>query len=162
MYPELGGKKLTCGMETLNLPPFVYKLKQSDANSMIFDALRRKYVLLTPEEWVRQHFIYYLINELHYPKSLISVERGTSYNTLKKRTDICLYTNEGEPHLLVECKAAYIPITQEVIKQVSVYNQTIRAPFLVVTNGLEHYCWEVNFESKRFQPLQSIPAYTSS
>lgn len=149
-------------METLNLPPFAYKLKQSAANSLIFDALRRKYVLLTPEEWVRQHFIHYLINELHYPKSLISVERGTHYNTLQKRTDICIYNNLGKPHLLVECKAAYVPITQEVVKQVSVYNQTIRAPFVVVTNGLEHYCWGVDFEKRSFRPLRSIPAYSSS
>lgn len=149
-------------METLNLPPFAYKLKQSDANSLIFDTLRRKYVLLTPEEWVRQHFIHYLINVLHYPKSLISVERGTSYNTLQKRTDACVYNNLGKPHLLVECKAAYVPITQEVVKQVSVYNQTIQARFVVVTNGLEHYCWEIDFEKRTFCPLQSIPPYSSS
>jgi len=148
-------------METLNLPPFAYKLKQSDANSLIFDALRRKYVLLTPEEWVRQHFIHYLINDLRYPKSLISVERGTRYNTLQKRTDVCIYNLDGKPHLLIECKAARVPITQDVVKQVSVYNQTIQAKFIVITNGLEHYCWELDFETRSFKPLQSIPAYTS-
>jgi len=146
-------------METLNLPPFAYKLKHSDANSLIFDALRRKYVQLTPEEWVRQHFIHYLINELHYPKSLISVERGTRCNTLQKRTDICIYNQDAKPHLLVECKAAYVPITQDVVKQVSVYNQTIKAKFIVITNGLEHYCWEVDFEKRSFRPLSNIPAY---
>ncbi|WP_114783835.1 type I restriction enzyme HsdR N-terminal domain-containing protein [Botryobacter ruber] len=146
-------------MYTLNLPPFAYKLKQSGPDSLIFDELRRKYVVLTPEEWVRQHFIHYLRNSLHYPKGLISVERGATYNRLQKRTDICIYDNSGTPHLLVECKAAHVPITQEVVKQVSTYNQTLRAKYVVITNGQEHYCWEVNFETRRFVPLQEIPAY---
>jgi hypothetical protein len=148
-------------METLNLPPFAYKLKQSDANSLIFDALRRKYVQLTPEEWVRQHFIHYLVNKLHYPKGLISIERGTSYNTLQKRTDICIYDNAGKPNLLIECKASYVSITQDVVKQVSVYNQTIKARYLVITNGIDHYCWEVDFEKRSFTPLQEIPSYSN-
>ncbi len=126
---------------------------------LIFDVLRRKYVLLTPEEWVRQHFIHYLVNSLAYPKSLISVERGTTYNKLQKRTDICIYTNTGSPFLLVECKAAHVPITQEVVKQVSTYNQVLQAPYVVITNGLEHYCWEVDFATRKFMPLQDIPKY---
>ncbi|WP_242928367.1 type I restriction enzyme HsdR N-terminal domain-containing protein [Pontibacter vulgaris] len=146
-------------MDTLNLPPFEYKLKQSEANSLIFDALRRKYVLLTPEEWVRQHFLHYLLNQLHYPKSLISVERGTTYNKLQKRTDICIYNNMGQPHLLVECKAAYVPITQEVVKQVSTYNQALQAKYVAITNGLEHFCWEVDFKTRRYLPLQEIPVF---
>lgn len=146
-------------MDTLNLPPFEYKLKQSEANSLIFDALRRKYVLLTPEEWVRQHFLHYLLNQLRYPKSLISVERGTTYNKLQKRTDICIYNNLGQPHLLVECKAAYVPITQEVVKQVSTYNLALQAKYVAITNGLQHFCWEVDFETRRYTPLQEIPVF---
>ncbi len=147
-------------MDTLNLPPFEYKLKQSESNSLIFDALRRKYVPLTPEEWVRQHFLHYLLNQLRYPKSLISVERGTTYNRLQKRTDICIYNNLGQPHLLVECKAAYVPITQEVVKQVSTYNQVLQAKYVAITNGLQHFCWEVDFETRKYTPLQEIPLYT--
>lgn len=146
-------------MEMLNLPPFAYKIKQSGANSLIFDALRRKYVLLTPEEWVRQHFMHYLTGTLSYPRSLISIERGTTYNKLQKRTDMCVYDQRGKPHLLVECKAAHVPITQEVVKQVSVYNQVLQARYVVITNGLEHFCWQVDFGSRQFQPLQEIPAF---
>ncbi|PRY07317.1 type I restriction and modification enzyme subunit R-like protein [Pontibacter ummariensis] len=148
-------------MEALNLPPFEYKVTKSGANYLIFDILRRKQVVLTPEEWVRQHFVHYLINTLAYPKSLISIERGTNYNKLQKRTDLCVYNAEGKPHLLVECKASYVPITQEVVRQVSTYNQTLRAPYLVITNGLQHYCWQVNFETRQFQPLQEIPVFAS-
>jgi len=146
-------------MERLNLPPFDYKIKNSDANSLIFDAIRKKYVVLTPEEWVRQHFIHFLIQQLHYPKSLISIERGANYNKLQKRTDLCVYNNMGKPHLLVECKAAHISITQEVVKQVSVYNQSLQAPFVVITNGLQHYCWQVSFETRSYTPLQKIPTF---
>ncbi|MBD1395892.1 type I restriction enzyme HsdR N-terminal domain-containing protein [Pontibacter sp. JH31] len=149
-------------METLNLPSFEYKIKHSDANVMIFDALRRKYVLLTPEEWVRQHFVHYLIGSLQYPKSLISIERGTTYNKLQKRTDMCVYDQQGKPYLLVECKAAHVPITQEVVRQVSVYNQVLQARYVAITNGLEHYCWEVNFETRQFQPLPGIPAFSDA
>ena len=144
-------------MEALNLPPFDYKITKSGVNYLIFDALRRKNVVLTPEEWVRQHFVHYLIGTLGYPKSLISIERGTSYNTLQKRTDLCVYNQEGKPHLLIECKAAYVPITQDVVKQVSVYNQTLQAKYVVITNGMQHYCWQVDFETRKYEPLQEIP-----
>ncbi|WP_439882282.1 type I restriction enzyme HsdR N-terminal domain-containing protein [Pontibacter sp. MBLB2868] len=147
-------------MDALNLPPFDHKITKSGANYLIFDALRRKYIVLTPEEWVRQHFAHYLINHLNYPKSLISVERGTHYNKLQKRTDLCVYNKEGKPHVLVECKAAYLPITQEVVKQVSVYNQTIQAKYVIITNGLQHFCWQVDFEQRKFEPLQEIPMYS--
>ena len=144
-------------MDALNLPPFDYKITKSGANSLIFDIIRRKHVVLTPEEWVRQHVVHYLINTLAYPKSLLSVERGADYNKLQKRSDLCVYNTAGKPHLLVECKATHIPITQEVIKQVSIYNQTLQAPYLVITNGLQHFCWHVNFETRQFLPLQEIP-----
>ncbi|ARS34730.1 type I restriction enzyme HsdR N-terminal domain-containing protein [Pontibacter actiniarum] len=146
-------------MDALNLPPFDYKVTKSDANYLIFDILRRKNVVLTPEEWVRQHMVHYLIQSLGYPKSLISIERGMSYNKLQKRTDLCVYSNQGQPHLLVECKAAHVPITQEVVKQVSVYNQTLQAPYVVITNGLQHFCWQVDFETRKYEPLQGIPSY---
>jgi hypothetical protein len=146
-------------MEALNLPPFDHKVTKSGANYLIFDILRRKNIVLTPEEWVRQHFLHYLINNLGYPKRLISIERGTNYNKLQKRTDLCVYDNFGNPLMLIECKAAYVPVTQDVVKQVSVYNQTIKARFVVITNGLAHYCWQVDFETRQFQPLQEIPAF---
>ncbi len=147
-------------MDALNLPPFEHKITKSGANYLIFDILRRKNIVLTPEEWVRQHFLHYLINTLQYPKSLISIERGTNYNKLQKRTDLCVFDNSGAPFMLIECKASYVPISQDVVKQVSVYNQTIKAKFVVITNGLAHYCWQVDFKTRKFQPLQEIPVYS--
>ena len=152
-------KWLNCSMDALNLPPFEHKITKSGANYFIFDILRHKNIVLTPEEWVRQHFLHYLINSLQYPKSLISIERGTNYNKLQKRTDLCVYDTLGSPFMLIECKAATVPITQDVVKQVSVYNQTLKAPLVVITNGLNHYCWQVDFATRQFQPLQEIPVY---
>ncbi|MDX5348330.1 MAG: type I restriction enzyme HsdR N-terminal domain-containing protein [Hymenobacteraceae bacterium] len=146
-------------MQHLNLPAYTYKLQQNGQKQLIFDPFRKKFVALTPEEWVRQHFLHYLINHLHYPKGLISVERATSYNNLYKRTDLCVFDQNGNPGILVECKAASVPVTQEVVKQVSTYNQTIKAPVLVITNGLDHYCWKVDFKLKKFYPLQQIPSF---
>jgi hypothetical protein len=146
-------------MLQLNLPAFDYKLKQSPEKSLIFDGIRRKFVTLTPEEWVRQHFIHYLVSYLQYPKSLLAIERGTSYNHLAKRPDLCVYGPNGRPVMLVECKAAQVPITAATVKQASVYNQNIKARYVVLTNGLEHYCWEVDFGSSTYNALQQIPAY---
>lgn len=146
-------------MQHLNLPAFTYKLKQSAEQSLIFDLVRRKYVALTPEEWVRQHFLNYLINHLHYPKSLIAVERGTTYHQLAKRTDLCVYGPDRRALLLVECKATSVPVTPEVVKQATLYNKTLQARFVVLTNGLEHYCWEVDTQASLNRPLDRIPDY---
>lgn len=146
-------------MQALNLPAYNCKLKHSNGNSFIFDPVRKKFVLLTPEEWVRQHFLQYLINQLAYPKSLISIERGMHYNQLQKRTDLRVYASSGAPLVLVECKAASVAICAETVKQASVYNQTLRAPYVMLTNGLEHYCWKVDFAASRYEPLQEIPGF---
>ena len=148
-------------MQTLNLPAYDCKIKHSDGNSFIFDPLRKKYVLLTPEEWVRQHFLHYLTLHLQYPKSLISVERGMHYNSLQKRTDLRVYSSEGNPLVLIECKASDVKICAETVKQASVYNQTLRAPYVMLTNGLEHYCWKVDFVNARYEALQEIPVFGS-
>ena len=116
-------------------------------------------MLLTPEEWVRQHFLHYLTLHLQYPKSLISIERGMQYNQLQKRTDLRVYSSEGKPLVLIECKAADVKICAETVKQASVYNQTLRAPYIMLTNGLEHYCWKVDFAASRYEPLQEIPVF---
>ena len=146
-------------MHTLNLPAYEYKLQKSDDNTFIFDPIRKKYVFLTPEEWVRQHFVHYLTRFLNYPAGLVAIERGTTYNKLQKRTDLCIYNSEGQPLMLVECKASSVQLTAEVVKQAVVYNQTIKAQYLVLTNGLQHYCWQVNFETRQNQPLTTIPDY---
>lgn len=128
-------------MQSLNLPPFDHKVKQHNGKAYIYDAIRRKYVLLSPEEWVRQHFIQLLINHYDYPKSLFSVETGLVYNKLAKRTDIVVLSTAGTPFLLIECKAPHVPISEATFAQIGRYNFTLRPTYLAVTNGLDHYCF---------------------
>ncbi|MBC6989078.1 type I restriction enzyme HsdR N-terminal domain-containing protein [Hymenobacter sp. BT491] len=146
-------------MHVLNLPPFEYKVTQLGPNQLIWDVLRRKNVVLTPEEWVRQHVVHYLADHLSYPKGLLTLERGHAYNQRQKRTDLCAFGPEGKPLLLVECKAPKVPITAAVAHQAATYNQTIGAPFLLLTNGLQHFCWRVDFEQRRNEQLHEIPSY---
>lgn len=144
-------------MESLNLPAFDYKLKQIDEKLYIFDILRRKYIRLTPEEWVRQHIINLLISHYQYPKALIRCEGGLTLNKLQKRTDLLTFDREGKPFLLVECKAPHIPLNQSVFDQLARYNHVHQAPFLVVTNGLMHYCCQIDFTTETLQFLDDFP-----
>ncbi|WP_207429990.1 type I restriction enzyme HsdR N-terminal domain-containing protein [Sabulibacter ruber] len=146
-------------MEQLSLPAYSYKLKDSEGKTFILDQVRRKYVVLTPEEWVRQHIIHLLHAHLHYPLALMSVERGTKYNTLQKRTDLRVYSSQGAPLLLVECKAPHVPITEATVRQVVVYNQTICASYLMVSNGREHYCWQVQPGTNKMTPIAILPSF---
>ncbi|NML63683.1 type I restriction enzyme HsdR N-terminal domain-containing protein [Hymenobacter sp. RP-2-7] len=147
-------------MQALDLPPFDHKIKQNSANNLeIWDELRRKYVVLTPEEWVRQHVAHYLLAHLGYPRGLLSLERGHRYNQRQKRTDLVALGPTGQPLLLVECKRPTVAITPAVAQQVATYNQTMRAPFLLLTNGLTHYCWHVDFARGVNERLADIPTY---
>jgi hypothetical protein len=130
-------------MVQLNLPSFPVKLKNTNGKVWIFDGIRKKYVVLTPEEWVRQHFIAYLVDELKYPKALLKVEAGLTYNQLAKRTDIIVFNREGKPWMVIECKAPEVNLTEATANQVSVYNATLKASYVVVTNGLRHFCFAV-------------------
>jgi hypothetical protein len=129
-------------MFKLNLPEFNIKVRKQDGKVWIFDVIRKKYIVLTPEEWVRQHFIHYLINEFNYPKSLFRIEGSLTYNKLQKRSDILIHTRTGKPWMLIECKAPNIKLTQKAFNQVSVYNMTIGAKYVAVTNGMIQYCFE--------------------
>lgn len=129
-------------MESLNLPGFAYKVKQVHGKPLIFDIIRRKFVSLTPEEWVRQHFIHLLIEKYGYPKSLFAVETGLHYNSLAKRTDIMILSGESLPFLLVECKAPFIAVNDATFAQISRYNFTLKPQYLAVTNGMSHYCFK--------------------
>ena len=129
-------------MNQLNLPAYKPSLRKDRGKVYIFDIIRKKYVVLTPEEWVRQHFINYLIQELNYPKSLFRIEGSLSYNKLQKRSDILIYNREGKPWMLIECKSPTIKLTQRAFNQVAVYNMTIGAQYIAVTNGMVHYCYE--------------------
>jgi hypothetical protein len=146
-------------MQALNLPPFGHKLTQSGETTFIWDVLRRKAVVLTPEEWVRQHVVHYLIDHRGYPKGLLSVERGHRYNQRQKRTDLVALDAHGQPLLLVECKAPSVPITAAVAQQVATYNLSIGAPLLLLTNGLTHFCWHVNLADRTNERLSEVPMY---
>jgi hypothetical protein len=128
-------------MLKLNLPEYDYLIKNKNDKLLIFDLVRKKYVALTPEEWVRQHFLNYLLNYLDVPKNLVSVEGGLKYNRLSKRSDILVFSLSGNPLLLVECKAPTQVIDNTVIFQLGTYNSKIQAPFLASTNGLMHLYW---------------------
>lgn len=124
----------------MNLPEAALSLKKEEGKVYIFDIIRKKYVVLTPEEWVRQHFVHYLINGLKYPRALFRIEGALAYNTLQKRSDILVRNREGKPWMLVECKSPTIKLTQKAFNQIAVYNMTVGAMYLAVTNGMVHYC----------------------
>ena len=147
-------------MQKLNLPFVDLGLKSKENKLVFFDTFRKKEIVLTPEEWVRQHFCFFLINEKNYPKSLMALEKELKLGTLKKRTDIVMYHKDGRPNIIVECKAPSIKITQAVFDQIARYNLKLNADFLIVTNGLNHYFCQLDFENKKYIFLQDIPPYS--
>ena len=146
-------------MELLNLPPYQFKLKKADDRVQIFDAIRKKYVVLTPEEWVRQNFLQYLIQEKNYPSSLIVLEASLKYNQLQKRADVLVYDKSGIPLLMVECKAPSVKITQDTFDQVARYNMIFKVKYLIVTNGLNHFCCLMDYSDNSYRYLEMIPAF---
>ncbi|MGB0891301.1 MAG: type I restriction enzyme HsdR N-terminal domain-containing protein [Flavobacteriaceae bacterium] len=146
-------------MQKLNLPTYQFKLKSNENKTLIFDNLRKKYVVLTPEEWVRQHFVEFLIQEKKYPVSLIAIEKQLVINNRKKRTDILIFNSDGKPDIIVECKAPSIKITQDTFDQIARYNLKLKANYLVVTNGLQHYFCQLDTENETYVFLQEIPNY---
>lgn len=146
-------------MQDLNFPKFQYQFKNTENNISIFDIIRKKYVILQPEEWVRQHCLHYLINEKNYPESLINVEKELKINGLKKRYDIVIYNSNGKVHIVVECKAPHITINQETFNQVARYNMVLDATYVMVTNGLNHYYCQMDYQEKTYNFLKEIPAY---
>ena len=144
-------------METLNLPTYSFSLKSKDGRNYIFDSIRKKFVVLTPEEWVRQNFIQYLVREKGFPAALIMVEQPFRYNRMLKRTDILAYNNLGEPLVLVECKAPSVPISENVFDQIGLYNLAHQVPWLMVTNGMKHYCCRYVEEENKYRFTDFIP-----
>ena len=146
-------------MQKLNLPTYNFKLKSSENKTLIFDKLRKKYMVLTPEEWVRQHYVYFLIEEKKYPISLIALEKQLTINNRKKRTDILVFNKEGNHEVIVECKAPSIKITQDTFDQIARYNLKLKANYLIVTNGLEHFYCKMDFKNETYIFLKDIPDY---
>ena len=146
-------------MPQLNLPNVVLKTKLVKETTQVFDAVRKKYLVLTPEEWVRQHFVHYLNQEKNYPLGLMGVEKMVKYNEQSTRADIVLYTNEGKPNMIVECKAPKVKITQDVFNQIAKYNFKLRVDLLVVTNGMQHFCCSMDYENNKITFLEEIPHF---
>ena len=148
-------------MIPLNLPPCDIKLKRNeDGKLVIFDILRRKWFHLTPEEWVRQNFIHFLIEKKHYPAGLLANEVGININGTTRRCDTVLYDKIGmRPRLILDYKAPHVKITQEVFFQIASYNSLLRADYLIVSNGFHHYCCKINYEQNSYKFLQNIPNF---
>jgi len=146
-------------MQQLNLPTYKFRIKSTKNKYVIFDIIRKKYVSLTPEEWVRQHIIHYLIEEKKYPLSLIGIEKKLTINKLTKRTDILVFNTEGLPHIIVECKAPSVNINQNAFDQIARYNLKLNANYLIVTNGINHYYCKMDFEKEEYVFLKNIPNY---
>ena len=146
-------------MIPLNLPDYEIKLSGTPDKPTIFDVLRRKYIALTPEEWVRQHFIHFMIEQKGYPLSLLANEVKLKIGEKKLRADSVLYSTELKPRMIIEYKAPHINITQKVFDQITVYNMFLHVDYLIVTNGLQHYCCKMDYASKKYLFLKDIPDY---
>ncbi len=144
----------------INLPPYEIKLREQNGRRQIFDFLRRRYVALTPEEWVRQHFVHFLIEQKGYPKGLLANEVEQKIGDKKLRCDTLLYNKELRPRMIIEYKAPEIAITQRVFNQITVYNFLLHVDYLIVSNGRQHYCCRMDYEKGEYTFLQDIPHYT--
>ncbi len=148
-------------MYELNLPAYDFRVKKENGQTSIFDDIRKKFVALTPEEWVRQHVMHFLIEQKHYPASLMNVEVAMTINTMSRRADVVCYDSQGNVLLVVECKAPQVKITQLVFEQIAQYNMLLKSSYLLVTNGLQHYVCKINHEGKSYEFIQDIPDYNN-
>ena len=147
-------------MRALNLPEYQFRLrKNQEGKTEIFDSIRKRYYILTPEEWVRQNFIQYLVQEKQFPASLMAIEKGLKLNGMQKRTDIVQYNKQGRPVLIVECKAPEIKLSQDTFDQAARYNMTLQVDYLIITNGLEHYACKMNYAEGEIHFLKELPSF---
>ncbi len=146
-------------MQALEFPAYDFRLKNSENKPYIFDPIRKKFVHLTPEEWVRQHVLQFLIQTKGYPKSLINVEKEIVIYDTKKRYDIVIFNSDGSIFLVVECKRPNVKITQTAFDQIARYNLQLKGELLMVTNGLNHYYCKMDFDEEKYQFLRELPNY---
>ena len=149
-----------CAMETLNFEHYPMSIKNKENKRYIFDVIRKKDLLLTPEEWVRQHCIQFLLKEKKYPISLINVEKSIQVYGQMKRYDIIVFTPNGNVKILIECKAPHILLDQAVFDQIARYNLQVNSEFLMVTNGLQHIYCQLDYQQKTYHFLRELPAYS--
>ncbi|MDD5991370.1 MAG: type I restriction enzyme HsdR N-terminal domain-containing protein [Prevotellaceae bacterium] len=146
-------------MQELNLPKYEIRIGRKDGRLTIFDFLRRRYVALTPEEWVRQHFTHFLVEHKSYPQGLLANEVELSVGDKSLRCDSVLYDRELRPRMIVEYKAPHIKLTQKVFQQIATYNLLLHVDYLVVSNGIEHHCVKMDYENEKYLFLEDIPEY---
>ena len=146
-------------MLSLNLPPFEVKMQKRDGKNWIFDSLRKKFIALTPEEWVRQHFVHFLTDYKGYPKGLLANEIQLNLNNTKKRCDTVLFNKDLSARMIIEYKAPHIEITQAVFDQITRYNMVLKVEYLIVSNGIRHYCCRIDYNTMQYTFLPDIPAY---
>lgn len=146
-------------MQILNLPKFEFNIRTAAQKTEIFDSIRKKYVILNPEEWVRQNFVEYLVQHKNFPKGRIGIEKKLLFNGMTKRTDIVVFDKSAVPQLIVECKAPEIKISQKTFDQIARYNLSLNVEYLIVSNGLNHYCCKFNQHENSYQFIPEIPAY---
>ncbi len=146
-------------MKQLQFPTYSFRFKNSENKVAIFDEIRKKFIIISPEEWVRQHVVQFLLQEKKYPKSHINVEKLIKINNLTKRYDIVVYKPDGDITILVECKAPEVKVTQSTFDQIARYNMTLKAEYLMVTNGLNHYFCKMDYENEKYDFLQELPEY---
>ena len=146
-------------MYELNLPKYGIKIANENGHQTIFDVLRRKYVALTPEEWVRQHFVHYLIEHKGYPQALMANEIQLAIGNKKLRCDSVLYDRSLKPRMIIEYKAPTVNITQKVFDQITIYNMLLHVDYLVVSNGIKHYCCRMDYDNQKYLFLDDIPDY---
>lgn len=147
-------------MLQLNLPSAVLKITRKENRDYVFDTLRKKYVALTPEEWVRQNFVHFLIRYKNYPVGLLANEVQISLNSTRKRCDTVLYNRNLTARMIIEYKAPSVNITQEVFNQITRYNIVLKVDYLIVTNGINHYCCKVDYRNNSYSFLRDIPEYS--
>lgn len=148
-------------MQQLNFKPYSFRFKNRENKPLIFDIVRKKFIVLTPEEWVRQHCIHYLNKTLKYPLSHIAVEKQIKLHDTIKRYDIVVFNSDGSILLIVEVKAPHIKTSQQTFDQIARYNFVLKATYLMVTNGLEHYFCRMDYDLERYAFLENIPAYST-
>lgn len=146
-------------MKRLNLPTYSFNIKLIEQRKYIFDFIRKKFVILTPEEWVRQNFLRFLVDEKKYPASLIAVEKEFKLNNLSKRSDAIVYNRSGNPILILEFKAPEVKIDQKVFDQIARYNMKLNVNYLVVSNGMEHFCCKIDTENNTYFFLKEVPDF---
>ncbi|GAA4340947.1 type I restriction enzyme HsdR N-terminal domain-containing protein [Mucilaginibacter gynuensis] len=148
-------------LQPLALPPYPFKITDNNGQLTLFDEIRKRTIIITPEEWVRQHFVQYLIRQKNYPKTLIRLEGGLRVNGMPKRTDIVIFNPQGERILMVECKAPSVAIDQKVFDQIARYNMTHKVALLAVTNGLQHYYCSIDHVACTYRFIEDLPDYRS-